>query len=160
MRLGEVDAGLAILQAAAGEARTAHPTIQSELALNIGLAHYSKRDFDAADRALGSVARDADIVYARALQCRARIAIARGNNARAATLCSEVLSRLDECRHHDAYFEANITRTLAHLALERLDREAWSIVAARRSRIGAAADGLDEPLFWVAYCASAYYFRC
>jgi DNA-binding CsgD family transcriptional regulator len=156
VRRGDVDAGLAVLLAASAEARSAHPTIRSELALNIGLAHYSRKGFEAADRALGSVASDADIVYARAMHCRARIAMARGNNDRAAQLCIVALAQLDASRHHDAFFEANTTRLLAHLALERFDREAWSVVAARRARIDAAADGLAEPLFWIAYCACAY----
>ena len=156
VRGGDVGAGLSILLSAAADARTAHRTIRSELALNIGLGYYSRRDFDAADRAFSNVARDADIVYARAMHCRARIAQARGNNDRAAALCASALQQLDECRHRDAFFEANTTRLLAHLALERLDREAWSVVAARRSRIDATAAGLAEPLFWTAYCASSF----
>ena len=154
---GDIDEGLAILLSANADAGAVHPTIRSELALNVGLAHYSRRDFDAADRALSAVARDADIVYARAMHARARIAMARGKNDRATTLFSLALQQLDECRHHDAYFEANTTRILAHLALDRLDREAWSVVADRRTRIDASADGLAEPLFWVAYCACAFH---
>ena len=156
VKRGDVDAGLAILLSATADARAAHPTIRSELALNVGLGHYSRRDYAAAERALRSVAGDSDIVYARAMHIRARIAQARGSNDRAAALCVAALRQLDECRHHDAFFEANTTRLLAHLALERFDREAWSVVAARRTRLDPAAQGLAEPLFWVAYCASAY----
>jgi DNA-binding CsgD family transcriptional regulator len=156
VRRGDLDDGLAILLAAAADARAAHPTIRSEISLNIGLAHFGRRDFQAAERALLSVARDADLVYARAVQYRAWIAIALGKNERAARLFAAALQQLDECRHHDAYFEANCTRALAHLVLERLDRETWSIVESRRARIDWTAQGLAEPHFWIAYCAASY----
>jgi DNA-binding CsgD family transcriptional regulator len=156
VRRGDVEDGLAVLVAAASDARTAHPTIRSEIALNIGLARYAKGDFDAADRVLTTVARDADLVYARAVQYRAWIAAARGHNDRAATLFAAALQQLDECRHYDAFFEANCTRALAQLALERLDREIWPVIASRRTRIDWSVNGLAEPRFWTAYCAAGY----
>jgi DNA-binding CsgD family transcriptional regulator len=156
VRRGDVEDGLAVLVATASDARTAHPTIRSEIALNIGLARYAKGEFDAADRVLTTVTRDADLVYARAVQYRAWIAAARGHNDRATTLFAAALEQLDECRHYDAFFEANCTRALAQLALERLDRDIWPIIAARRARIDWSANGLAEPRFWAAYCAAGY----
>jgi DNA-binding CsgD family transcriptional regulator len=156
VRRGDLDAGLATLVAAAADARSAHPTIRSEIALNIGLAHYGHRDFDAANRALVGVARDADLVYARAVQYRAWIAVARGKNELAARLFTSALQQLDACTHRDAFFAANSTRMLAHLALERLDRNTWSVVASRRAEIDWTVKGLAEPRFWIAYCAASY----
>ena len=157
VRRGDVEKGLALLTATAAGARTAHPTIRSEIALNVGLGHYALRDFDGADRVLATVARDADLVYARAIQYRAWIAAARGQNDRAAALFAAALQQLDLCLHYDAFFEANCTRALAQLALERLDRDSWPIIVSRRARIDWTADGLAEPQFWAAYCAASYH---
>jgi DNA-binding CsgD family transcriptional regulator len=156
VRRGDVDDGLELLLRAAADARVAHPTIRSEIALNIGLARFAKKDFVAADRALTAVTKDADLVYARAVQYRAWIAAARGQNDRAASLFAAALRQLDECRHYDAFFEANCTRALAQLALERLDREIWPFISSRRARIDWSTNGLADPRFWTAYCAAGY----
>ena len=156
VRRGATDQGLASLLAAQSEAALVHRTIRSELALNVALAHYARGEFNAAERALAQVEKDADLVYARAIQYRAWIAMAREYNERASALFVEALAELDRCKHYDRFFEANCVRALAHLAVERLDRDTWAVVTSRRSRIDWSSNGLAQPRFFVAYCAAAY----
>ena len=52
--------------AAQADAAGAHRTIRSEIALNVALAHYGRRDFDAAERALSRRARRGHRLCARA----------------------------------------------------------------------------------------------
>jgi DNA-binding CsgD family transcriptional regulator/tetratricopeptide (TPR) repeat protein len=156
VRRGDPDHGLALLLSAQAGSARAHPTIRSEIALNIGLAQYGRRDFDAADQALNLVSPDSDLVHARAIQYRAWIAQARSNSEQSARLFSEALEALDTCRHYDRFFEANCVRALAHLSLERLDRKGWAEVAERRAKIDWSANGLAQPRFFIAYCAAAY----
>src|ERR1700733_13506999 len=77
VRLDEHERGLAMLEQAYRAASDAHPTIRSEIALNIGLAYYGLRKLDEAEAALDLVVEDADIVHARALEYRAWVAAAR-----------------------------------------------------------------------------------
>ncbi|HTD35705.1 MAG TPA: LuxR C-terminal-related transcriptional regulator [Candidatus Elarobacter sp.] len=156
VRRGDPDHGLALLLAAQTGSARAHPTIRSEIALNIGLAQYGRRDFDAAEQALNLVSPDSDLVHARAIQYRAWIAQARSNSEQSARLFRAALAALDTCRHYDRFFEANCVRALAHLSLERLDRKAWAEVAERRAKIDWSANGLAQPRFFIAYCAAAY----
>ena len=152
VRCGDVEAGLAMRFAAAADARRASRRFAPRLALNVGLAHFGRRDFAAADRALGaSPAMRTSSMLARSSTER-WIAIAPGKNEQAATAAPTRSRQLDECRHHDAYFEANCTRALAHLVARTAGPGGVEIVAARRPRIDAAA-GLAEPRFWIAYCA-------
>lgn len=156
VRRGDVDEGLARLVAAQSDAASAHRTIRSEIALNVGLAHYARRDFTAAERAISKVANDADLVSARAIQYRAWIALGRDHTGRAAALFGAALEALAECRHHDRFFEANCVRALAHLALERFDRDIWALVLVHRARIDWSANGLAQPRYFIAYCAAGY----
>lgn len=156
VRRGHVAEGLAILSAAQGDASGAHRTIRSEIALNIGLAHYGRRDLTRAERALAVVPNDADLVHACAVQYRAWIALARDNTEQAAALFITALYALDACRHYDRFFDANCVRALAHLGAERLDRDIWAFATARRSHIDWSADGLAQPRFFIAYCAATY----
>jgi DNA-binding CsgD family transcriptional regulator len=156
VRGNALEEGLASLLETQADATRAHRTIRSELALNVALAHYARRDFSAAERALSQVTADADLVYARAVQYRAWIAMAREYNERASALFVEALEELDRCKHYDRFFEANCVRALAHLAVERLDRATWAVVASRRARIDWTSNGLGQPRFFIAYCAAAY----
>ncbi|HEY0383419.1 MAG TPA: hypothetical protein VGC72_14590 [Candidatus Elarobacter sp.] len=156
VRCDAVGQGLEMLVAAQSHAAGAHRTIRSEIALNVALAHYGRRDLDAAERALQLVEPDADIVYARALEYRGWIAFTRVDAERATTMFVSALSALDRCRHYDRFLEANCIRALAHLAVERLDRRTWSIVEDRRAKIDWSADGLAHPRFWIAYCAATF----
>jgi DNA-binding CsgD family transcriptional regulator len=156
IRRGDVQDGLKLLLSAQHDAGHAYPTIQAEIALNVGLAHYAKRDLAAAERALARVPDDADLVYARAIQYSAWIALARDHTDGAAAAFVAALGALDACRYYDRFFDANCTRALAHLAAERLDPGIWPVVETRRERIDWSAAGLAEPRFFIAYCAAAY----
>ena len=156
VRLGELERGLTLLLAAQIDAATAHRTIRSEIALNVALAHYGRRDFDAAERALHLVEPDADIVHARALEYFGWIAFTRVDGDRATAMFIAALNALDRCKHYDRFLEANCIRALAHLAVERLDRRTWAIVEERRAHMDWSADGLAQPRFWIAYCAATY----
>ena len=156
VRRGELDLGLELLLAAQADGATAHRTIRSEIALNIALAQYGRRDFDGAERALHLVEPDADIVYARALEYFGWVASSRVDGERATAMFVDALDALDRCRHYDRFLEANCIRALAHLAVERLDRQTWAIVEERRAKMDWSADGLAQPRFWIAYCAATY----
>ncbi len=156
VRCGAYAEGLALLAQARAGAAHAHATIRSEIALHAGLGEFFRRNFDAAERELRKVDPAADIIYARALECLAWTAVARGASERATSLFVEALDALARCEHHDRSLEANCVRALAHLALERLDVAAWSVVADRRTRIAWDAGDLGDAAFWLAYCASSY----
>ncbi len=156
IRRGDAAHGLEILASAKAASMHAHRTIQSEFALVRALGEYQRRDYAAAERELALVDAGADIVYARALECFGWTAVARGNGERAAAMFGKALVAFDGGRHCDRFLEANCIRALAHLAVERLDRDMWATVAARRSRIDWSASGLAIPRFWIAYCAAAY----
>jgi DNA-binding CsgD family transcriptional regulator len=156
IRRGEPERGLALLSAARNASARAYPTIRAEIALITALGEYQRRNYEAAERELGLVDASEDIVYARALECFGWTAIGRGNNERAVGMFGKALDALDRGRHYDRFLEANCIRALAHLSVERMDRETWHIVDARRSRIDWSASGLAIPRFWVAYCAAAY----
>ncbi|HEY0393834.1 MAG TPA: helix-turn-helix transcriptional regulator [Candidatus Elarobacter sp.] len=156
VRRGEARQGLDELLAAALDSSNAHPTIRSEVNLNVGLAYYALHDFDSAERALSQVAEDSDLVHARATQYLAWIAQARSRNERSTELFMAALDMLDRCEHYDRFFEANCVRALAHLALERLDGGTWDVVDARRSKIDWSAKGLAQPRFYIAFCAAAF----
>lgn len=156
VRRGDLEHGLELLLATQRDGATAHRTIRSEIALNVALAQYGRRDLDAADRALQRVEPDADIVHARALEYRGWVALARLDCERATAAFVDALGALDRCRHYDRFLEANCIRVLAHLAVERLDRRTWSIVEDRRAKMDWSADGLAQPRFWIAYCAATF----
>jgi DNA-binding NarL/FixJ family response regulator len=154
VRRGDLREGLALLQQLYASAESAHPTIRSEIALNIGLAYYGLRELDAADRALDLVAPNTDIVHARALENRAWIASARRDYAGAMRHFEAALRRLDECRHYDRMLEANAMKGLAILAAERLDRTAFTFVELRAERFDWTARGLAGSLYGVTFSAS------
>ncbi|MBV8368298.1 MAG: response regulator transcription factor [Candidatus Eremiobacteraeota bacterium] len=154
VRRGDNRTGLHMLEHAYAGAGGAHPTVRSEIALNIALAYYGLRELDGADRALDRVSPDADIVHARALEYRAWIALARSDFAGAMRHFQGALLRLDGCRHYDRFLEANSLQGLAMLAAERLDRAAFMLVEQRAERFDGSAGGLAGPLFLVAFAAS------
>jgi DNA-binding CsgD family transcriptional regulator/tetratricopeptide (TPR) repeat protein len=157
VRRGDAAHGLAVLRQAQAAANGAHPTIRSEIALNVGFALYCLHDYGAAERALSEVAADEDLISVRATSYHAWMAYARGEAERATTLFVETLRAFDACRHDDRYFEANSVRALAHLAVERLDPPAWNVVRERVARIDWASPALAQPHFFIAYCAAAYH---
>ena len=157
VRLGKIDDGLVILDAAQADAGAggAHPTIRSEIALNRGLAYYGLRDLDAAEAALRGVARDADVIRATALSYEGWIAAARGEYPAAIERFVGALRHLDTCRRYDRGLEANCLQALSAFAVERLDRALWQFVAARAERMKWGGVGLAEARFWISM-ASGY----
>ncbi len=156
VRRGDLERGLDLLLAAQAEAVGTHRTIQSEIALNIALAQYGRGHFDDAARALNGVEPDSDIVFARALEYRGWLAFARADSARATTFFLSALDELDRCRHYDRFLEVACIRSLAHLAVERLDRRTWSIVEERRARMEWPGTQLATAQFWITYCAATF----
>lgn len=155
-RIDDPVRALEILQQAKSEMRCAHLTIQSEIALNIGLAFYALRDLDAADAALDDVLPLADIIHARSLEYKGWIASARGNYRTAPAYFIAALKRLEDCVHYDRFLEANCLQALAHLAVDRLDRTAWEPVRSRRETMKWDARGLDKPRFNLALSAASF----
>ncbi|MDP9104758.1 MAG: helix-turn-helix transcriptional regulator [Candidatus Eremiobacteraeota bacterium] len=156
VRRGDLERGLSLLVAAQADAAGAHRTIQSEIALNVALAQYGIGRLDEAERALNAVQSDSDIVYARALEYRGWVAFARADSARATTFFVSALQELDRCRHYDRFLEVACMRSLAHLAVERLDRRTWSIVEERRARMEWPGTQLATARFWITYCAATF----
>jgi tetratricopeptide (TPR) repeat protein len=149
IRQDDVSGGLALLDRAQFAASTAHPTIRSEIALNRALAHYARRDLDAATAALDRVDPNADIVSARALEYRGWVAIARGRYADATEHFRAALVRLDGCRRQDVYLSANILQALSHFAIECLREDDWSLIERRASLIDWSISGLALPHYWL-----------
>lgn len=151
IRLGRVEAGLARLTMLQTAATAAHPTIRSEIALYRALAYYGARDLAAAEAALKLVSPDADIIYARALEYRGWIQLARGRCAASASEFRAAIEHLDRCRHADRFLEANCLLILATLADEMFDNDLWSLVERREARVDWSASGLALQRFWIVY---------
>jgi len=159
IRSGEVGRGLALLEALQGSATDAHPTIQSEIALNRALGYFCRHEVDAADRALDFVSADADIVYARALEYRGWVACRRAKFALASKYFQEALAFLDRCKHYDRYLEANCAQVLAQLTLELLDLPTWTVVVERRQKIDWSATDIQRHRFWITLYAATYAYE-
>jgi DNA-binding CsgD family transcriptional regulator len=159
IRSNEVGHGLTLLEALQESARAAHPTIQSEIALNRALGHFCRGEVDAADHALDMVTTDADIVYARALEYRGWIACRRVRFGLAIWYFRAALEHLDRCKHYDRYMEANCAHVLASLSIELLDPATWGVVVERRAKIDWSATDIQRHRFWIALCAATYAYE-
>ena len=147
---------LPVLQEALADAVTASPAVRAELALHVALAHYARGAFAPADAALDRVGPETDIVYARALEFRGWIAMARGDQERASTWFRKALDVISGCRRRDLYMEVNCTQALAGLALERFDRETWAVVTQRRAALDWSAASVQEHRFFIAMRAAVF----
>jgi DNA-binding CsgD family transcriptional regulator len=159
IRSNEVERGLTVLDALQESALSAHPTIQSEIALNRALGHFCRGEVDAADRALDMVTTNADIVYARALEYRGWIACRRTKFVLAIGYFRAALEQLDRCKHYDRYMEANCAHVLASLSIELLDPPTWRVVVERRAKIDWSAQEIQRHRFWIALCAATYAYE-
>jgi DNA-binding CsgD family transcriptional regulator/tetratricopeptide (TPR) repeat protein len=150
VRLNDINAGLARLDRAAQIAMQydAHIAVRSEIALQRGLAFYSRRDLDAAEGALVEVDPGTDIIFATAFVYRGWIETARPNYSEAKRLFFEALAHLDRCRHQDRTLEANVLQALSHLVVETLDFEGWAFVAKRSDQM-VWTDAMRTQRFWV-----------
>jgi DNA-binding CsgD family transcriptional regulator len=149
VRLGDVDRGVSILDAAEARSIDAHPSIRSEIALNQALACYARRDLEGAESALARVSRDSDIIHARALEFHAWIATARADYKGGADAFRATLLRLDRCKHRDRHVEATCIYGIATYAVESLDLEYWEIAEERARSFDWAATGLSFHRFWL-----------
>lgn len=149
VRQDDINGGLRFLDRAQFAAGGAHPTIRSEIALNRALAHYARRDLDAASAALDRVDANADIVSARALEYRGWVAAAREQYADAIAHFHEALVRLDGCRQRDVYLAANVLEALSLFAVERLRQDDWAFIERRAAAIDWSISGLAIPRHWL-----------
>lgn len=158
-RLGECERALRTIERARAVPGEVHATIRSEMALTAALAHYGLRAFGDALRELSLVDADADIVYARALEYRGMIELARADTARASGYFSDALAQLERCRHYDRYLEANALGALAFVAVERLDLAMWRALQQRVNALDWSAQGLSRLRFGMA-CFSSVFQEC
>jgi DNA-binding CsgD family transcriptional regulator/tetratricopeptide (TPR) repeat protein len=157
VRRGEYRRGLDLLVDAYAASENAHPTIRSEIALNVALAHYSMRELAEADNALDLVSPDADIVHARSFEYRGWVALRRGDYSVAVASFRAAVERLDVCRHYDRFLEGHALHALSILAAERLDRTAWLFVEHRSEKFPWSSAGLELPRHTVRIHASMMY---
>lgn len=154
VRLGQTERAVELLSETYASASSAHRTVRAEVSLHLGIAHFRHRGYDKARLYLETVPRDADIVYAQALEHRGWTAYAAGEYGTAADLFDEALAAIRSCRHYDRFVEAKSLFGLAALAAElpRLDR--WPQLHARITAFDWTASGLRVPHFWLAVLAS------
>ncbi len=117
-RSGDIDRGLPILEktAAKAEARGVHRAVRAEIAHARALAHWTRRELDAAET-LARVAEDsgADIISARATQLRAFIALSQLRFGEALALFDIAYDAYWLCRERDADLAEMIVHQIAVL---------------------------------------------
>lgn len=155
VRSGQAKRGAELLLKAAAEARDAHPTIQAEIALHLGIAYFELCRWDEAIAQLSSVEPREDIIYARAVQYLGWVAYLSGNPERAAELFAAALAALSACTRSDRYVEANILQSIAAVSAELMQPERWFAIERRIGAFDWLQDGLTRPRFWVAINASS-----
>ena len=104
-RSGNVDRGLAILEAAAAEAEAlgAHAAIRAEITHGRAVAHWTRRELDAAERLAQAVeAAGADIISVRATQLRGFVALAQQRFHESLALFNATLDAYWRCRERDS----------------------------------------------------------
>ena len=145
-RSGDVERGLTLLHEA--KASTTSVRLRAEIALGVALAHYARRDFALAERALDAVAPSAAPEHARALECRGWIAKCRGEFPAAVEAFEAALAELDRSPQRDPFLEANLVMVLGNLAVELLDEPRWDEVVRRGESIAWEGPGLAYYRFW------------
>jgi DNA-binding CsgD family transcriptional regulator/tetratricopeptide (TPR) repeat protein len=148
-RSGDVERGLTLLGDASALAPPSDIAIRSEIALGIALAHYQRRDFDAAAHALEDVDRGSGVVYARALECRGWIAKSKNDFAVAVAAFEASLAQLDATGQSDRFLEANLTATMSYIAVELLDVARFERLLERARGIDWDASGVEYYRFWI-----------
>lgn len=148
-RGGDVERGLAVLGEAAGMAPPDDVAIRSETALGIALAHYQRRAFGAAARALDDVDPASGIVYARALECRGWIAKTENDFAAAVAAFDASLAQAERSAQTDRFLEANLIATMSYIAVELLDLARCEALLERAQRTSWESSGLEYYRFWL-----------
>jgi|GEM_PF-884531 len=154
VKLGQTDRGIEILKDAHAGAAGAHPTVRADIAVNLGIARYNKRQFTQALELLAAVPEEADIVHARALLYTAWVAWGRCDYATAADGFEAALRRIDACRHYDRYVEAYALYGYALLCAELPRLKLWNEIRQRIARFDWNVSGLALPRFWLSIAAS------
>jgi len=125
-RSGDVDRGLAILDATAvqAEARGVHRAIRAEIAHARALAHWNRREHDETER-LARLAEeaDADIISVRATQLRGFVAMTQQRFAAALVLFNLTLDAYWRCRQRDADLAEMTVHQIAGLELMLRSRD-------------------------------------
>lgn len=154
VRLGQLERGVNILQAAAARADRAHPTIRSELAFNLAFAHFVARRYDDAEFALADVSSASDMIYVRALDLRGWIAGARVHFDAALSWFQQACDAMACCYRRDRFAEANVLYGLALVSVELVETRAWPSIEQRIANFDWEADGLAKSHCWTAiYCS-------
>jgi DNA-binding NarL/FixJ family response regulator len=125
-RSGDVDRGLAILDAAAAdaEARDVHRAIRAEIAHARALAHWTRREHDETER-LARIAETAgaDIISVRATQLRGFVALTQQRFVEALALFNLTLDAYWRCRQRDADLAEMTVHQIAVLELMLRSRD-------------------------------------
>src|ERR1700681_3816921 len=125
-RSGDVDRGLAILDATAehAEARGVHRAIRAEIAHACALAHWTRREHAETERlARLAEAAGADIISVRATQLRGFVALTLQRFAEALVLFNLTLDAYWRCRQRDADLAEMTVHQIAMLELMLRSRD-------------------------------------
>lgn len=152
--LGQTDHGLELLRNIHHVATAAHPTVRAEISVNLARAHYHKKQYAEAQRMLDTVPKNADIVYARALEYAGWVAWARDDFELAVDRFRAALACIDSCRHYDRFVEAKSLYGLAFLCGELPRLHLWPEISSRAKRFDWTASGVTTWFFWLAMEAS------
>jgi DNA-binding CsgD family transcriptional regulator len=152
--LGKYDQGVKIAREAYDSSGDAHSTVRAELGLNLAIAHYRKGEYARASSLLEDIPEEEDIIYVRALQFRGGVAWALGDFGGSLKRFHEALDRLDRCRHHDRFIEAQLLFSFAYLCGELPRLDLWPELLKRIEQFDWSVSGVSVWLFWIAIEAS------
>ncbi len=144
---GDRPDGVALLRSALADETAGHET-RAEARLGLALAAFHAADYDGASQSLDGIARDADIVFVRALELRGWIQKRRGTLSAALATFREALDALNACRVFDRFVEANLVMVIGNLAVELLDFDAWVAIGRRAQHVRWEAPGIGFYRFW------------
>jgi len=145
-RSGDVERGLTLLHEA--KASTTSVRLRAEIALGVALAHYARRDFALAERALDAVAPSA------APSTRARSNAAAGSRSAVASFrprwkrSKRRWPSWTGRRSATPFSRPNLVMVLGNLAVELLDEPRWDEVVRRGESIAWEGPGLAYYRFW------------
>ena len=125
-RAGDVDRGLAILDATAAlaEERGVHRAIRAEIAHACALAHWTRREHDETERlARLAEAAGVDIISVRATQLRGFVALTQQRFAEALALFNMTLDAYWRCRQRDADLAEMTVHQISMLELTLRSRD-------------------------------------
>jgi DNA-binding CsgD family transcriptional regulator len=154
VRLSKVDRRLAILNDVHGASEHAHPTVRADVAVNLAIAHFQKRQYLQARSLLETVSNDTGDIRARATLFEGWIAVDCAEPRKAVALFRDALDRLDACPRYDQFIEASALYGLAFLCSEIPLLDLWDEVRRRVIRFDWSAPNLSVPRFWVMQAAS------